>query len=380
MGQEPLSKEVAQQTVDLVREHKNVAAAARAVGIAENTMRHRYQRAKQMFDIDWRGARPDPKGQSMTKTTVQYDAQGNVLQEWRRLAPDAKAVEEFVEDLCAKVKAKGSAPKRKARKTDSSDLLYEIDIFDPHVGMYADERETLDKDYDCDIAARKMTAAVEDLASRAQRPKKCVLVFGGDSLHSDNRNNKTELSGNVLDVDTRYQRVISYLIAASRECVKIAASIAEEVELVILKGNHSWHSDCWLAQVLSAYYCECDNVTVRIDHSPRSAMTWGDNLIVWAHGDRIPAQKWPNIIAAEFSKEWGATKHRYLRCGHIHSQKTIAPVIVQEQAGIIVEFCPALCPSDAWHADSGYVGNQRGASAVEYHKSKGRISSQFYVD
>jgi len=311
---------------------------------------------------------------------TQADAKGNVLQEWRRIAPDAKAVEQFVKELCSKVKGNGKAPKRRPRKTDSDEILFEIDIFDPHVGMYADERETLDQDYDCDIAARKMIEAVEELASRSNRPKKCVLVFGGDTLHSDNRSNKTELSGNVLDVDTRYQRVINYLIRASRDAVQICASIADEVELVILKGNHSWHSDCWLAQVLDAYYHACPNVTVRIDQSPRSAMVWGDNLIVWAHGDRIPANKWPMVISAEFAKQWGLTKHRYLRCGHIHSQKTIAPVIVQEQSGIIVEFCPALCPSDAWHSESGYVGNQRGASAVEYHKSKGRISSLFHIN
>jgi len=357
----------------------NKAHAARLLGIARSSVRIHIQAIEKKGEAPWLSGAPIPDHLNQVKTTVQYDGAGNVIQEWKRLVPGASELEDFVEGLCERVKGKGKVSKRRPRKSDSNETLFEIDIFDPHVGMYADERETLDADYDCDIAARRMVEAVEELASRARRPKKVVLVFGGDCLHSDNRSNKTELSGNVLDVDTRYQRVIRYLIAAARDCVEIAAQVAESVDVVVLRGNHSWHSEAWLAQVLDAYYHDCPNVEIKINESPRSQMTWGDNLIVWAHGDRIPANKWPNIIAAEFAREWGATRHRYLRCGHIHSQKTIAPVIVQEQSGIIVEFCPALCPSDSWHTESGYVGNQRGASAVEYHLTKGRTTSHFYV-
>ena len=357
----------------------NKCHTARDLGVSRRRVRNAIASAEKKGHVPWLSPAPKPDHLEMCKTTVQYDAKGDVIQEWRRLIPAAQEMEDFVEGLCERVKGKGKAKRRAPKKTDGGEILFEIDIFDPHVGMYADERETLDSNYDCDIAAKRMVAAAEDLASRARRPKKCVLVFGGDVMHADSRSNKTEHAGNVLDVDTRYQRVVQYIIAASRDVVKIAAAIADEVELVILKGNHSWHSECWLAQVLNAYYSECDNITVRIDRSPRSALTWGDNLIVWAHGDRVPASKWPMVIAAEYAKEWGATKYRYLRAGHIHSQKTIAPVIVQEQSGIIVEFCPALCPSDAWHSESGYVGSQRGAAAVEYHKSKGRITSLFHV-
>lgn len=357
----------------------NKTETARQLGVTRQAVRSAINAIEKKGQAPWLSGAPIPDHLEQVKTTVQYDGAGNVIQEWKRLVPEVENLKEFVAGLCEQVKGKGKAKARNPRKTDSDEILFEIDIFDPHVGMYADERETLDANYDCDIAAKRMVEAVECLASRASRPKKCVLVFGGDSLHSDSRSNKTEISGNVLDVDTRFQRVIQYLIAASRECVQIAAQIAETVEIHVLKGNHSWHTDCFLAQILSAYYCDCPNVKVCITHSPRSRMVWGDNLIVWAHGDRISAQKWPMIIAAEFADEWGKTRHRYLRCGHIHSQKTIAPVIVQEQSGIIVEFCPALCPSDAWHADSGYVGNQRGAAAVEYHRNKGRVTSLFHV-
>jgi DNA-binding transcriptional LysR family regulator len=351
--------------------------AADAIGCSRSTVRRAIEALEARGEVPWMGPAPKPEHLNMSKTTVQYGKHGEVLQEWRRLNPTAQMLSEVVEGLCEDVKGKGKAKPRATRKTDSDDILFEIDLFDAHVGMYADERETLGEDYDCDIAAKRMIEATEGIASRASRPKKCVLVFGGDMLHSDNRRNQTEHAGNVLDVDSRFHRVVSYIIAASKDAVQIAASIAESVEIVILQGNHSWHSEAWLAQVLNAYYCTCPNITVHLEQSPRRKMVWGDNLICWAHGDRVPAQKWPMIIASEFAKEWGITNHRYLRCGHIHSQKTIAPVIVQEQSGLLVEFVPALCATDAWHAESGYVGSQRGATAVEYHKSGGKISSFF---
>lgn len=321
-----------------------------------------------------------PEHLRMAKTTVHYK-DGEVKNEWRRLEPRYEILQDVVNGLCEKVRGKGRVHVRRPRKTDTDEVLFELDIYDAHVGMYADERETLDKDYDCDIAAKRMIEAAEGICSRANRPSKVVVVFGGDMLHADNRGNTTssESSSHVMDVDTRYSRVVSYIISACRDVVQIAASIGAEVEVVVLEGNHSWHSEVWLAQVLHAYYSECPNVTVKICASPRKHMVFGDNLLVWTHGDKVKADNWAKIIAAEFPKQWGLTRFRHLKCGHIHHQKTLAPVIVDEQAGLLVEFLPALCPTDAWHASSGYVGSQKGAVGFEYHKSMGCMTRFFHA-
>ena len=349
-------------------------AAAKLLGKDPSNLRKLIKQLELQGDVPWQSAAPTPAHLTVGKSTVQYDANGNVIQEWRRLFPQAQGMQDFVDGLCDQVKAKGKAPVRKSRKTDTDELLFEIDIYDAHVGMYADEKETQDADYDCDIAASRMVAAAEGLASRARRPAKCVLVFGGDMMHSDNRSNKTEASGHVLDVDTRYHRVVEYLIRACTDVVNIAASVAKEVEIVVIEGNHSWHSEVWLARVLDAYYSKCPNIKVKSDPSPRKHMVWGDNLLLWAHGDRIAAQKWPMIIAAEFAKEWGQTKWRHLKMGHVHHKKAMAPVIVNEQAGLVVEYLEALCATDAWHSGAGFVGSQKGASAFEYHKTEGLIT------
>ncbi len=106
---------------------------------------------------------------------------------------------------------------------------------------------------------------------------------------------------------------------------------------------------------------------------------WGDNLLVWAHGDRIPPNKWAAIVATQFAHEWGRTKHRYVQLGHIHHKKAIAPITVDEQSGALVEYLEPLCPTDAWHNDQGFIGKQRGASGFEYHKVDGMMTRFYYA-
>lgn len=357
----------------------NQRQTARNLGKSRNSIQQALKRIERKGLAPWFTGAVTPEHLECGKTTVQYGPDGEVEREWKRLYPTHQAMQDFVYALCEQAKGKGKAAPRRPRKTDSEDILGEIDIYDAHVGMYADERETLDSDYNCEIAAQRMVEAAEGLAGRMGRPHKIVVVFGGDMQHADNRSNKTEASGNVLDVDTRYQRVVEYLIKASTDVIQIAAATAAQVEVVVVRGNHSWHSEVWLAQVLNAYYSNCPNVNVRVNKSPRHIMTFGANMLVWAHGDRIPMNKWAQVIPAEFPVEWGATRHRHLKLGHIHHKRAIAPVVVDEQCGLMVEFLEALCPTDAWHAGSGYVGSQKGASGFEYHREHGLMTRFFQV-
>lgn len=366
-----------QEILDAYIAYGSYNEAARRLNADRRYVARTIQALEARGEVPWQSSAPSPDHLEVGKRTVQYNADGQVVQEWRRLHPQQQAMQQFVDGLCDQVKNKGKAPVRKNRKTDNNDILFELDIFDAHVGMYADEKETRDENYDCDIASKRMVEAAEGLALRSNRPSKCVLVFGGDMMHSDNRSNQTEASGHVLDVDTRYHRVVQYLIKACREVVDIVATIAAEVEIVVLEGNHSWHSEVWLARVLEAYYSQCKNIKVITKSSPRKHMVWGDNLLVWTHGDKVAAQKWQMIIAAEFAKEWGITKYRHLKMGHVHHKKTIAPVMIDEQSGLVVEYLEALCATDAWHSGAGFIGSQKGASAFEYHKTKGLITRYY---
>lgn len=363
---------------DLYIELGNKAEVARRMGVTRGVVRKHIASIERKGEAPWLSSAPIPEHLSMGKTTVQYNADGSVEREWRRLMPQAEDFEQFVDALCERVKGKAKTP-RMSRKHVASGTLFEICIADAHIGMYASSEETNGSDYDCDIAKNRMIAAVDYHLSRAGKPEKIVLAFTGDTQHSDTRNNKTERSGHQLDVDTRYQRVVDYVVAACTDVVNMACKVAPEVEVVIVKGNHDWHSAVWLRRVLSAAYSNCDNVTINEQQSERKVMTWGCNMLAWTHGDGISMQKWGQIIPAEFPVEWGKTTNRYLKMGHIHHKKTVAPVVVDEQSGLHIEYLEALTSMDSWTAGSGFVGSIKGASAFEYDKEKG-MTARFYYN
>lgn len=369
--------EYQKQVVEAYLKCGSYHGAAKLLGKDPSNLRKLVKQLEGQGDVPWRSKAPNPNHLAIKSSTVQFDADGNVVKEWRRQHPNIELMQDVVDGLCEQVKGKAKVSKTKKSRKTGEDVLFEIDLFDAHVGMYADEIETLDSDYNCDIAAQRMIEATQALAGRANNPSKCVLVFGGDMLHVDDRSNRTPSSGHALDADSRYHRIVSYVIAACRECVEIAATIAPEIEIVVLEGNHSSHSELWLARVLEAYYSDCSNVEIKTNPNPRKHLIWGDNLLLWAHGDKIAAQKWALIIAAEFAKEWGATKYRHLKCGHVHHKKSIAPVVIDEQSGLVVEYLEALCATDAWHSGAGFIGSQKGASAFEYHKTEGLLTRHF---
>lgn len=342
-------------------------AVAERLGVTKTAVEQRLKAARQKQQS--MGAftpAPEPTGHCMTKTTVQYNAAGEPIQEWRRLSPQANALEQFTEKLCERSKGKGSARSNLLKSADTDHLL-EVAISDAHIGMYAWAAETGAGDYDVRLATETVLAAVSDIAGRC-RPAETILVFNGDTMHSDTRKMQTEHSGHILDVDGRYSRVLDHTIECLRQSVDICSSRTPKVKVLVTPGNHDWHTAICLSRILHAYYHDCPNVEVIVTARPRYAMQWGDCMIGWAHGDRIKPTQWASIIPTEFSELWGRTKRRYLHLGHVHHKKQFAPVMVDEQCGLVVEYLSALCQTDAWAAESGYIGAIRGADGFLYDK------------
>lgn len=368
------------EILDAYQNLKTVSATARHLGISRAGVRRSLDaiRKKGLALQNWSAPVPIPDHLEQTKTTVQYNAKGEVIQEWRRLSPLQQLASEVVEGLCEQVKGKGRTTTRIAKKTDSQDICYELCLYDLHFGMYACAEETNDSDYDTGVASKRLYDASSDLLERTKRPKVVRIILGGDQLHADSRKNQTPNSGHVLDVDTRVSIVARKIIVACREVVRLACEVAEKVEIYVIRGNHDPESSIWLAEVLRAYYAFCDNVTICDQHTPRKVAVWGDCLSVYAHGDMIPPAKWSQIIASEFYRQWGKTRFRYARLGHFHHRKTIAPVAVDEVSGLEVTFLSSLASADAWHSDGGFVGTNRGMQGFELHRKCGQVSQFIY--
>ena len=119
---------------------------------------------------------------TQTKTTVQMDGAGNIIQEWKRLSPVEELANEVVDGLCETVKGKGKVGKRRDRKADSTKICYELCLYDLHFGMYACADETGDEDYDTDISSKRLYGASSDLLGRTERPDTIRIILVGDPV------------------------------------------------------------------------------------------------------------------------------------------------------------------------------------------------------
>ena len=373
-----------QQVLTLYLQTGNKSETARQLGMARENVRDIVKKLEARGLVPYLTPAPLPDHYAVQKRSVRYNEQGEAIGESRILIPKQNQMEDFVSGLCDAVRAKGRIKTKAPSKTQNS-VLGEISIYDAHIRMYAEKAETNDTDYNCDIAVKRMVESAEGLASRFNKPERMIVTFGGDILHTDTRSNTTEKSGNVLDVDTRFHRGIDYAIKACYDVVQIASKLAPKVDIVVVEGNHDWHSCVWLSRVLEAFYEGSPNVNVLRQPSSRKYITYGNNLLVWTHGDGVRMNQWQAIISTEFAKQWGTTKFRHLKMGHIHHKKKNQPMRVvsetangwEEQRGLLVEYLPALCSTDAWHSGAGFIGSMKGASGFEYDKKAGLITRYY---
>lgn len=349
----------------------------RATSLSTGASRDKIRRVKLLAEVNGVPIAQTPvavqDGTEWTKTTVQYNAQGIPVQEWRRLRPSAQALIELADKLAEKVGGKGRVPRHKPRKTDTADHLLEVCLSDAHIGMYAWRPETGEAGYDVDEATRTVIAATEDITAQC-RPAEILLVLNGDTMHSDNRSGTTERSGNVLDMDGRFGKVLDHTVECVTEAVRICCERAPKVTLRVIPGNHDWHMSLALARIFAAYYRGQSGIEVEQTLGPRAASIWGQCLVAHAHGDRIKATDWPALISTAYPREWGMTRFRYLRLGHVHHRNKRYPIEVLGRHGLEVEYVRALCPPDAYHSENGYLGNVRGADGFLYHKNRGQVA------
>ena len=318
---------------------------------------------------------PLPESAAMTKTTVQYDGNGTPIMEWRRLIPGIAEVKEFVAGLAETVRGHGAIHKVRPSAPASADLMLEIPVFDAHIGKYSWAQECgPDQDWSTDIGTDLYKAGVLQVVSRSPVCEEALVVFGGDYFHADSRSNQTEASRNALDVDSRYGRNIRAGASLAKFIVDAALKVAHKVRVVVLKGNHSWHSEDWLHVVISAYYEGSTRVQVIDSIPPRVYIEHGKCLIGVAHGDKVRMQDFPSLMAIEAPEKWARSQYRHFHLGHIHKSKIAQPTMLDTHVGCTVEYLPSLTSTDAWHSEMGYVNPLRVMEGFLWHREYGCVT------
>lgn len=309
-----------------------------------------------------------PHGHAVKGVSALVDAEGRTIQKWVKTREEPNAI-----DIAETLKAAFADYQPCANPVpvpvvSDADLLTLTPLADLHLGLFSWGKET-GINWDLEIAERVIGDAIEDLVSRTPPSGRAIVLGGGDLMHSDNNENKTARSGNVLQVDGRYQKV---LMAACRLLVKtVDAHLRrhDQVTVRVLAGNHDEHASVAVAYFLLAWYREESRVTVDVDPSLFFWFRFGSVLLGATHGHTVKPKDMASIMAHRRAEDWGATKHRFIHGFHIHHSSKFAT----EGNGVISESHQTPTPQDAWHFGSGFLSG-RSMQSISYHSQYGEIS------
>lgn len=304
-------------------------------------------------------------GYAMGKVTVQRGADGNVERTWERQSPELKSLETFMRVLEERFSESAvlPAPLISPPSGTNADLLAVYPIGDPHFGAYAYAEETGD-DYDLKIADAVHRKAIDWLVGIAPPAREALLVNLGDMLHANDSKNMTPGHGNILDVDTRYEKVMVVAVDMMIHATYRLLEKHEKVTVWNVRGNHDPEAHFAIALAMRHHFR--DNPRVSINTKPADYLYYrfDKNLIGSHHGHGAKGADLPLLMATDRAQDWGETEHRVWLCGHVHHRS------LREMSGCEVETFSTLAGKDAWHAQKGYR-SKRGASMIVYHATDG---------
>jgi hypothetical protein len=314
-----------------------------------------------------------PEGHVVKGLSTLLDESGNVRAQWIKTRIDetqlAKVGEAVVEALRQQIEPISTI----TGPTHSLEHLATLyTLTDCHVGMLAWPKETQDAPWDTQIAERVLGDTFCRMIDLAPATAVGIVNQLGDFLHFDSLLAVTPTSGHILDSDSRYQLVVRAAVRILKRIVMHALTKHAFVHVWMNEGNHDMAGSVWLRVLFAELFANNPRVDVHTSPNPYQALQFGKTMLGFYHGHLAKKTSLPQIYAAQHSKMWGETAHRYVHCGHLHN------VEEKEYPGIIVTQHPTIASPDAYAARYGYM-SKRQATAITYHRELGEVARASYL-
>jgi hypothetical protein len=308
-----------------------------------------------------------PKTHYLGKITVQRDAEGRIVQDWIRAIPDAAqreaAMRAVVDALKQELPRAVPVP---APISVRADLLNQYTVTDLHFGMLSWREET-GADYDLKIAENLLldwfTAAIRQSPDAAT----AILCQLGDLLHHDSHESVTPAHRNVLDADSRLQKMIRVVIRTMRRIVAMLLEKHDRVHVIMADANHDPAGGAWLREMFAAFYEDEPRVTVDTSPSTYNAFEFGNTSLFYHHGHKRKISSIDGVFVGKFREIFGRTKFSYAHMGHLHSDE-----LKSAPSTMKVERHETLAGPDAYAANGGWLSG-RSAKVITYSKHFGEV-------
>lgn len=388
----PIAEEDIEAALAAVRERGDKSAAAKALGWTRSKVQRCFRRAAERgllgtdpvlpgFSIKsvaskvgdaWVKQTKEhgeeyavPEGHSVKGELALVDADGRVIQKWVKTKEDAGASQLLVALEAALKDYRGLSRLPRAPKYTDIETMTVYPVVDLHLGLYAWAAET-GASFDLDIASDLLRGSVSNLVARSAKSETAIVLDMGDYFHTDSSRNVTERSKNVLDVDTRYARVLQVGYELVVECIELALQKHQYVIYRKLPGNHDEESSKLLAVAIAAHFRNEPRVTVDTNPSRFFMHRFGKVMVAATHGDMLKMGDMAGFMATNWPREWGETDFRYGYTGHVHHDRA------KVHNGVKSESFNTLTAKDAWHAGMGFT-SPRTAVSITLHREFGEI-------
>ena len=339
--------------LEAIIEHGEQKKAAKALGVTANAVGKALRRVKkragvQNYTTEFGNERVLREGFTVKKTSQCRNKDGEIILDWVTSEPEKERQFDLLKEAAVALAEpiRGMAKPIKSPIKINDDFMACYVIADAHLGMYAWGDEA-SEDYDLDIAEKVINESMAELVESAPPTKTALIANLADYFHADNSENKTLRSGNVLDVDSRWAKVLQVGVSVYRNVINLALTKHEKVVVKSAIGNHDDHSVFCLAMMMAAYFENEPRVEIVLPINPYAYHVFGKNLIGIHHGN-IKTDRLPGIMANDKPVEWGATIYRVFLGGHLHHRQ------VKEFPGCTVELFRSIAANDAWGHGAGY--------------------------
>lgn len=360
------------QYIDAVNLHGSNQRAAAALGLNRRTVDQGIQAARAAAARAGYAPANDmthvvPDGFRVKGVSTYYNKEGKPAGQWVKSTADSErqaelmraAFEAMAEELPRVEPISGP-------DHTNADLCNVYTLTDCHVGMLAWHREG-GADWDMKIAERTLVGSFAHMIKSSPPAAVGFVNQLGDFLHSDGMLPVTPTSGNILDQDGRFSKIVGCAIRILRCVVDMALAKHETVVVLLAEGNHDMASSIWLRHMFKALYEDEPRIHVIDSELPYYTYQHGETMLAFHHGHLRKPDDLPLLFAAQFPKVWGGTVKRYAHVGHRHH------VEEKEYAGMTVVQHSTLAARDAYAARGGWF-SERQVRAMTYHSAHGLVA------
>jgi hypothetical protein len=285
-------------------------------------------------------------GYTPTRTTVQVNSQGEVVQTWIKSHTTDSMYMELIDNI------KNMQPFESIQKKEMQpiDRMLEITFDDMHFGVatFEDYMDTLQD-------------TIEIIKSHQY--KEINMIIGEDLLHTDDLKGHTSNGTDIgkIDVPKAYNDTIRFYFAL----IEKSLENSERVRVTYSVGNHSETLSWTIVQVLKVKYPQAE-YDDSLDNL-RKVITYGKIFIGITHGDTIKGslRDIKELFVEENTMAYALATIKEIHIGHYHVSKETGDI-----NGCVVRRLSTKVPPDEWHKKKGFTMAVKRFMLFEYSSDK----------